>query len=144
VRRYLLDDELVSIEWVDEMIQKSLQLFTSAGYGLWAARRKGGADIIGFAGYGFLYEPPELQLLYGLHPASWGQGLATEAARDVVEYAFHDLGFDGIIASADPPNKASIGVMQRLGMSFDRQVIKSGRDTIYYRLVRPSLPARND
>jgi [ribosomal protein S5]-alanine N-acetyltransferase len=74
VRRYLLDDKLVSIKWVDEMIQKSLQLFASAGYGLWAARRKGLTDIIGFAGYGFFHEPPELQLLYGHHPANWGQG----------------------------------------------------------------------
>jgi [ribosomal protein S5]-alanine N-acetyltransferase len=86
VRRYLLDDKLVSIEWMDEAIQKSLHLFRSAGYGLWAARPKGAADIIGFAGYGFFYEPPELQLLYGLHPANWGQGLATEAARAVVGY----------------------------------------------------------
>jgi hypothetical protein len=94
VRRYLLDDELVSIEWVDEMIQKSLQLFTSAGYGLWAARPKELTDIIGFAGFGYLHEPSELQLLYGLHPANWGQGLATEAARAVVGHAFDYLGFD--------------------------------------------------
>jgi hypothetical protein len=33
--------------------------------------------------------------------------------------------------------------MQRLGMSFDRRVIKSGRDTIYYRLARRSLAARD-
>ena len=105
VRRYLLDDELVSIEWVDEMIQKSLQLFTSAGCGLWAARPKGLTDIIGFAGFGNLYEPPELQLLYGLHPANWGKGLATEAARAVVGYAFDDLGFDEIIACAAPQTR---------------------------------------
>ena len=139
VRRYLLDDELVSIESVDEMIQKSLQLFTSAGCGLWAARRKGVADIIGFAGFGYLYEPPER-----LHPANWGQGLATEAARAAVAYAFNDLGFNQIIASADPPNTTSIAVMQRLSMSFDRRVIKSGRDTIYYGLARPSLPAQDE
>jgi [ribosomal protein S5]-alanine N-acetyltransferase len=72
------------------------------------------------------------------------RGLATEATRAVVGYAFHCPGFDEIIASADPPNKASIGVLQRLGMSFDRRVIKSGRDTIYYCLARPSLPARDD
>jgi ribosomal-protein-alanine N-acetyltransferase len=144
VRRYLLDDKLVTIEWVEEAIRKSLRLFASAGYGLWAVRPKGAPDIIGFAGYGFLYEPPELQLLYGLHPISWGRGLATEAARAVVGYAFHDLGFDEIIASADPPNGASVRVMQRLGMRFDRRVAKSGRDTIYYRLARPSLPAWGD
>jgi ribosomal-protein-alanine N-acetyltransferase len=138
VRRYLLDDKLVWIEWVDEAIRKSLRLFASAGCGLWAARRKGVADIIGFAGYGFLYEPPELQLLYGLHPGGWGRGLATEAARAVVAHAFHDLGFDEIIASADAPNEASIRVMQRLGMRFNRRVAKCGRDTIYNRLARPS------
>jgi hypothetical protein len=63
MRRYLLDDQLVSIEWVDEVIQKRLQLFTSAGYGRWAAPPKEGADISGFAGSGLLHEPPELQLL---------------------------------------------------------------------------------
>jgi RimJ/RimL family protein N-acetyltransferase len=74
--------------------------------------------------------PPALRLLSGLHPANWGQGLATEATRAVVGYAFDNLGFDEIIASADRPNKASIGVVQWLGLSFHGRVIKSGRDTV--------------
>ena len=71
--------------------------------------------------------------LYGLFPACWRQGLATEAFREVLRYAFEDLGLDRVYAGADPPNEASFGVMERLGMTFDSRRVIDGREAIYYR-----------
>ena len=59
----------------------------------------------GFLWIQTFFEPPELQLLYGLLPAT-GHKVATEAARAMIEFGFGELGFDRIAASADNPNAA--------------------------------------
>jgi ribosomal-protein-alanine N-acetyltransferase len=44
--------------------------------------------LIGFCGFWFFYDPPELQLLYGIAPDRWGKGLAAEIARAMIRYGF--------------------------------------------------------
>jgi len=79
-----------------------------------------------------------LELLFGLSPTHWGQGFATEAAEAVIRYAFETLGVTLVHASTDVPNQASVRVMERLGMHFERQATINGLDTLFYRLPRPT------
>jgi [ribosomal protein S5]-alanine N-acetyltransferase len=116
VRRYLLDDAVVSPEWIDAEIRASDARFASSGAGLWAVRVPPDPTIAGFAGFREFFEPPELQLLYGLRPEHWGRGVATEVARGVCEHAFQVLGFAQIAAATDLANHASTRVLLRLGM----------------------------
>ena len=97
--------------------------------------------MIGFGGYRFFHEPPELQLIYGLAPAYWGQGLAAEAARAMIRYGFEILRLDEIIASADAPNEASFRVMKKAGMTFQKRLLLDGLDTIYYVISRQDFEA---
>lgn len=136
VRRFLLDDVVVSREWTDEHIRRSTELFEAEGYGLWALREKDAATLRGFAGYAHFFEPPRLQLLYAVDPARWGRGLASEAARAVVRHGFERLGFAEVRASTDSPNVRSIRVLERLGMRFERATVEDGRETIHYVLER--------
>lgn len=106
------------------------------GCGLWAVRLRDADEIVGFCGYRFFNEPPQLQLLYGLAPAYWGRGLATEAARAMIAYGFDVNGFERIIAAADVPNVASHRVMERAGMRFAKRETVNGLDTVYYELTR--------
>ena len=135
VRLYLLDDEVVPREWVGEEIERSEALFAELGCGLWSVREKPGLGISGFVGFRHFFDPPELQLVYGLHPGSWGVGLATEAARAVVRYAIERLGFGRVAAATDAPNRASIRVMERLGMEFDRVTDDGEGRTVFYALI---------
>lgn len=136
VRRYLFDDEIIPRSFVDDEIAASERLMAEHGYGLWTMRPRTTAEIIGFCGYRYFHEPPQLQLLYGLHPGWWGRGLASEAARAMIRHGFEVNGFSRIIASADGPNVASVRVMERAGMRFWKREIVNGLDTIYYDLTR--------
>ena len=136
VRRYLLDGEVVSRDWVAEEIRGSLACFADRGFGQWAILARDGGDLIGFAGYRYFHQPPELQLLYGLAPAHWNRGLATETARAMIRWGFEQHGFDVIRASTDAPNAASIRVLEKAGMRFEKRVLVGGLDTVYYRLAR--------
>jgi len=137
VRRYLLDDTEVSREWVLDEIASSNERFTSHGAGLWAIRLINVPRIIGFAGFRNFFDPPRLQLLYGLLPAYWGQGLATEAARRVCDHGFNELGFDRIEAAMNAPNEDSIALVLRLGMTPLENPVQQA-DTVFYQIDRES------
>ena len=93
-------------------------------------------DGLGLDLYWFFHEPPQLELLYGLAMAHWKQGFAAESARAMIAYGFEQLSFDRIVASTDAVNEQSVRVMQRLGMSFWKQELTNGLDTIYYSLAK--------
>ena len=134
VRRYLLDDEIVPQEFTHTEIENSQISFEKNDYGLWMIRLSGEQKILGFCGYRPFYEPPELQILYGLLQDFWGNGYAAEATKALIKYGFETLQFEEIIAATDPPNEASVRVMERVGMAFDKRVEKNGADTIYYKI----------
>ena len=142
VRRYLLDDSLVSAEWVREEIEASKVRFCASGAGLWAVRLMGRSEIIGFVGFREFFEPPQLQLLYGLLSEFWGEGLATEVAERVCQYAFEDLDFAEILAATDVPNTASASVLGRLGMRLERTTSDGPSGTMFFRLDRESWNQR--
>ena len=132
MRQFLLDDQIVSREWTEAEIVSSMKFFANDRHGLWAVCQKGDPALIGFCGYRFFHDPPELQLLYGIAPKYWSRGLTTEAAKAMIDYGFSTLGFSRIIASADAPNLASFRVMEKAGMRFEKRVTIDDRETIYY------------
>jgi ribosomal-protein-alanine N-acetyltransferase len=138
VGRFLWDGEPVSPETVREVIAASRGSFAARGFGLYAiALRKAPAEVVGFAGLRTVGETDEVELLYALLPAHWGRGLATEAARAVLDRAFATLPLPQIVAGADPPNAASFGVMERLGMTYHAEHESDGKAVRYYRKARP-------
>lgn len=139
VRRYLLDDRVVDAAWVAAEVAASRERFRTGSAGLWALRVKGGSPgIVGFAGFRPFFDPPELQLLYGLHPDVQGRGYATEAAAAVLDHGFTALGLASAKAATDVPNRASVAVLERLGMALDRVTDDGPHGTAFYRLERPA------
>jgi ribosomal-protein-alanine N-acetyltransferase len=64
---------------------------------------------------------PAVEIAWRLGRASWGCGYATEAAREVLRFAFEDLGLHEIVAFTVPANVRSRALMQRLGLRHDVQ-----------------------
>jgi ribosomal-protein-alanine N-acetyltransferase len=144
VRRYLWDDTVIPKAETAEILEKNERLFRDQGYGLWSLRRKRASTLLGFCGYWFFFDPPERQLVYGLAPKYWGEGLATEATRSVIRYGFETLGFARIIGCTDVPNTASMRVMERAGMIRDRAVTIHGQPMVYYAITRDAFAPDDD
>ncbi len=132
VREHLWDGEIIAREKTEEVVLRSCELFETAGLGLWAVLPRDGEALAGFCGYWYFRDPPELELLYGIAAERWGMGLATEAARAMLRYGFEVLGFERIAASTDIANTASVRVMEKLGMRFERRAVVGGLDTLFY------------
>jgi ribosomal-protein-alanine N-acetyltransferase len=91
VRQYLWDGEVITSERVESLVNSSLISFEEHGFGLWAVLPREEESPIGFCGFWFFHEPPKLELLYGISPAHWHKGLATEAAKAMINYGFKEL-----------------------------------------------------
>lgn len=84
---------------------------------------------------------PAVEIGWRLSQACQGQGLATEGATAIVDYAFNQLGLKEVVAITALPNRASRNVMEKLGMThrpeldFDHPRIPAGhtyrRHTLY-------------
>lgn len=66
----------------------------------------------------------EFGLYYAISPNHQRQGYATEAAQALVAYAFNQLQLKRVIATTDYDNRASIGVMRKLGMQVESNLHK--------------------
>jgi RimJ/RimL family protein N-acetyltransferase len=55
------------------------------------------------------------ELGFALGQAHWGQGVATEAVRALIAFAFRDLDLHRLEADADPRNDRSLRLLEKLG-----------------------------
>jgi RimJ/RimL family protein N-acetyltransferase len=58
------------------------------------------------------------ELGFHLRPRYWGQGLASEAARKVIGYAFDTIGAKGLSAGHHPENTTSKKLLEKLGFRY--------------------------
>ena len=58
------------------------------------------------------------ELGFHLHRAYWGRGLAEEAARAVIRFAFESLELKTLFAGHHPENAASRRVLEKLGFQY--------------------------
>jgi RimJ/RimL family protein N-acetyltransferase len=66
-----------------------------------------------------LIERNVVDLGYMLGIADWGKGYATEISLALIDAAFFDLRADRIISTVDVNNRASIRVLEKIGMRWE-------------------------
>lgn len=65
----------------------------------------------------------EFGLFYAISPSYQREGYASEAAQALINYAFQYLDLKRVIATTDFDNNASIGVMRKLGMRVEKNLL---------------------
>jgi ribosomal-protein-alanine N-acetyltransferase len=104
--------------------------WSTRGYAPWGVFRDG--KLIGQCGLNFVPEFGKTEVLWALHPAAWGQGYATEAARAALAFGFETIGLDLIFAVTKPDNLASQAVMKRLGLIYRREVVYRDIPSVWF------------
>ena len=132
VRKFLWDDEVIPLSLTEELVEKSIFHSERSEYGLWLVHLVDGNECIGFGGFWPFHEPERIELVFGLSPRYWGQGYATEIAKKLIQFGKEKLSINSILASTDAPNKASIAVLQQLGM--EQTHIRSETNTCFFHL----------
>ena len=71
---------------------------------------------MGLCGVVILRGAEEGEIWYLVEPESWGKGIATEAAKHLLDFGFGELGLHRIWATCLPENPASARVLEKVGM----------------------------
>lgn len=120
----------------DEMASYANGLFAAERIGLLAVERRRDGVFLGMCGLHHLDSlPGEVEVAWRLAYPHWGNGYATEAASAWLDYAFDALELPRVISVTDPPNTRSLGVMRRLGMTFEREADVEDGGIVFRALV---------
>lgn len=104
------------------------------GYGAWCITKVDSDSPIGWGGIIVDNEEPGWgpELVYFLHPDETGKGYGFEIGMKALQYAFHDLKLDKLAAFAMKENKASCGLLEKLGFRYVRYIDSLSRN--YYEI----------
>jgi RimJ/RimL family protein N-acetyltransferase len=98
-----------------------------SGKGLgWAVTQRSDGRLVGGVGFSLNRSHHRGEIGYWVAKGEWGKGIATEAARAALAYAFDVLGLHRVEARHYVENPASGAVMRHLGMRHEgrlRQVV---------------------
>ena len=129
---------LRTAEGLDAMHRRLFDCWDRDGFGWWVARHRPDGRFVGRGGLRRVHVggSDEVEVGYGLAPAFWGQGLATELAREGVRVGFEVLGRPDLVSFTLPTNTQSRRVMGKAGFRHDRDVEHAGLPHVLYRLRR--------
>ena len=96
---------------------------------------KSSQSIIGLTGLNpYLPKQPELEWQFGV--PFWGYGYATEIGKAVIQAAFATTDIACIYGMVNPHNKASMRVMEKIGMTCIGLQDFSGEQDMFYQIER--------
>ena len=98
------------------------------GFGLYLVILKETGTPIGMCGLIKRNELEDVDIGYAFLPEYWSKGYAIEAALAVKEYARDVIGLKRLVAITDPENQASIRVLEKIGLRFERMIRLSEED----------------
>lgn len=121
------------LEWIIEVY------YGKHGFGLWATIYKETGEFIGRCGLlpWNIEGRAEVEVAYLLDKRFWGRGLATEAARGIIQYAFNELRMTRLICLPEPENAGSVNVAQKAGMTLEREIILDGTPALVFAIAKP-------
>lgn len=128
-----------------EFLERVLAYWEQRGFGLWMI-----FDLHSgrFAGRGGVHPvtvegEPEVELAYAFMPEFWRQGLATELAEESLRVGFDVLRLDHLVCFTLPTNQGSRRVMEKVGFTYERDIVHADLPHVLYRLTAADWRTRS-
>ncbi len=118
-----------------KFVEWSTSLYAERGYGPWALVEKTSTDLVGFCGLSpeLINGVEEIHIGYRLAHRFWNQGLATEAALQVLAHGFEMKSLESVVAVIEPEHIASLRVAEKAGFKDFVRARFHDRDVRIYR-----------
>ena len=133
---------ILSVHQTQTKINGFITSYQKNGFGKWAVIFKETNTLIGYCGIAVerIDNVDEREIGYRLTPEFWGRGLATEAAAATIQYGFYQLKLPYILGIVEQANTASVRVLKKLGMRYERETIFCEINMNVYRLDAVTRP----
>lgn len=106
--------------------EKILPPYAKYGYGAFAMETKASGAVVGFCGLFRREEHPLPDVGYAIVPEARRCGYAYEAAHAMLAFARDQLRLPGLNGLTEPSNRASIRILERLGLNHVRTYRMAG------------------
>ena len=119
--RYVADRGVRTLEDARRYIsERFVESYRRNGFGFWLVEPKDSNVSAGICGLVKRDALPDIDVGYAFLPSFRSKGYAYESAAAVLAYARDTLGLRRLLAITDRDNVASIRVLEKLGMKFER------------------------
>ncbi len=139
VMRFIGNGKALETEATEELLGWIISQYEELGFGLLAVTLKEDNKLLGFCGLirQIIDNEQHIELGYRLDRAFWGQGIATEAAQAMKDYAFNQLNITHLVSIIHVDNMASKQVAKKIGLSHMKQTHFKGNllDVFYIKNV---------
>jgi RimJ/RimL family protein N-acetyltransferase len=104
------------------ILEKFIASYAKFGYGLYLVELKGKQIPVGICGFvrRDMLEHPDIG--FAFLREYWSRGLAYEAASAMLEYGRGPLGLKVVLGITPPGNQASIRLLKKLGLRYQRTI----------------------
>ena len=85
----------------------------------------------------------QIELAYAIRSDHWRKGFATEISIAALKHGFDELHLDQIVAFTLTHNRASRGVMEHCGFTYQRDIVHAGLPHVLYLLEARNFSARS-
>jgi RimJ/RimL family protein N-acetyltransferase len=127
VLRYTGEQAQASLDDVRRtLLSRPIRDYSVHGFGRMACIEKCSGRLVGFSGLKYLEDLQEVDVGYRFLPDCWGKGYATESAKVLMQQGILEHGITRIIGLVQPENLASVRVLSKLGLTFERKIRPSG------------------
>lgn len=138
VLKYTGEEAFRSVEETKQLI-RNYKDYKKYGYGRWTTIVKATNEVIGYCGLKYLEDIHETDLGYRWKQKHWGKGYATEAGKACLQLGFEQFGLEQIIAQVLAENKASVRVLEKLGMTYWKQLHTEENPGLLYRIKKENF-----
>ena len=100
-------------------VKQMIDLYDAKGIKLWGIECKQNQKLIGTISLTPWQKRPIAGIGYLISPQYWNKGIATEAVKEIIKFAFEELGLQRIQAQCISQNIASAAVLEKVGMYYE-------------------------
>lgn len=134
VHRYIFGDHPPHPDGHRNEIRRRIATGWPERGGVWVVEWKTAPGFLGWCGIFPLEESGLMEIGYRYVRTAWGHGIATEAARRVLDHGIRVLGIDPVVAVAHPDNLASQNVIMKIGLKPEGTAFHYGQHLAFFRL----------
>mmetsp|Transcript_23420 Transcript_23420/g.41072 ORF Transcript_23420/g.41072 Transcript_23420/m.41072 type:complete len:173 (-) Transcript_23420:3573-4091(-) len=106
---------------VQAILNRDIAHWAAKGFGMFLIRKTGDQAVLGGTGLAHPDDWPSHELTWWLMPAARGAGLATEASRAVITWAYDTLGWTSVETHMRDENVPARRLAMRLGGTLARR-----------------------
>ena len=121
--RYIGDRDAATVDKALAYLERAyLPMYAKHGFGLWGVARRDHPALLGVCGLIRRDSLDAPDLGFAFLPSARGMGYAREAAAACLAHGHGPLGMPRILAICTPDNARSRGVLEGVGMRFERSL----------------------